>query len=198
MGGDKKEIKNESGYINYSLVFQRITGGQSLRSISKEFKIDIQNMRNRLKEIYGKEYEELIYGKIIAVNKNMDVRKIPSGQTNRCETNLTKEAKRLVLERYGGLEECGVWNDNYSTKYVIDTFNPNNNLGVEICWSSKASSDLIKRLKKYYLFCDKVLCVLVKDSNIRRRNRSYPILREKLIKLGFDVAILDISNPYTQ
>jgi len=183
--------------IDYDSIIKRVESGESLTNISKDLKICRQNMHRRLKNKF-EDYNDRVYGKIIAHNKGFDIRKIPNGQTNRCEANITKEAKRLLIERYGGLEECGIWINNYKTRYVIDIFNPENNLGIEICWKSKTYKQIFKRLKNYELFCDDIICVFVKDSTIRKKNKSYPLLRERLIRNGFRIGVLDINNPYTQ
>jgi len=188
----KKEINKKYQDIRLDLI-----SGKSLNQISKDWKLDIGAIRYGLKKRYPDDFDVLVHGIIIEKRDGFDLRKIPHGQTDRSETNITKKAKDILKKYYPySIEEVGVWNHNFTVRYVVDLWSSENDIGFELCYSVTTSKKVIKKLNQYKKYFSKVVCVLLKDStrfNIKK-NRSYHYLKENIRSAGFDVIILDIGE----
>jgi len=179
----------------YKEILEEVKKGKSLTQIAKERKACRNNLYRVLKKKFPEEYDTLIYGIKIGYHKGYTLRKMPNNQTNRVECDITKKAKKILKKKYFCVEEVGVWSKDFKKRYTIDLYNPRTKLGIELCWSKKTTSkELIKRLKEYKKFCKDVLCVLLKDSSIKSRDRPYTHLPTKLRRAGIVVRIFDIST----
>jgi len=188
-------MKKEELDKKYREILEEVRKGKSLTQIAKERKTCRRNLGNVLKKRFPEEYDTLIYGIKIGWYNGYTLRKIPNNQTNRVECDITKRAKKILKKKYFCVEEVGVWSKDFKKKYTVDLYNPRTKLGIELCWSkSLTSKKLIKRMKEYKKFCKDVLCVLIKDSSIKSRDRQYIGLPTRLNKAGIVVRIFDIGE----
>ena len=185
--------KVENKAINYESYLERLEKGESLNSFKNENK-DIRWLRSKLIKLYPKRYKEAVYGKIINLNKGYELYKLPKKQTDRTETFLTKRAKEYINKNLCDSKaeyEIGIWLENFKKKYVVDVWY--NNIGYEICFSQITSKKIIKKVKNYLKFCDKVIVILPKNKNIKSQNKDYPLLKNKLKEEGIEAINIDLT-----
>ncbi len=188
-------MKEEELMEKYELILKDLRKGKSLTSISKERKLCINNLRYQLKKRFPKDFSKYAHGEVIGYHEGYELRKMPNGHTNSCECDITKKAKEILKDYYGCIEEVGVWLDNYKRRYTIDLYSPRHKLGIELYWQHKENcKKLIKRLRNYEKYFGDVICALLRDSNWKKKNRTYFYISKKLKKAGIKVIIVDISK----
>lgn len=189
-------IKDKEKYNN---LMEEIRSGKSINQTAKENNVNRGNLKRQLKKRFPEEYQKLIYGKIIGKHKNYILRKIPNNQTNRNECDITKKAKEFIKKKYDCIEEVGVWKNNGRDRVVIDLYSIRYKTGFEIYWQSGESyKRLKKKLLRYRKYFGRIVCVLLKDSNVRTKNRSYYYIIKKLKYDNIEFVIFDLAHPSTE
>ena len=107
---------------NYNLLLKELKKGKTLNLIANENNICRKNLKHMLFKRFGSIINTYVYGNIILNINGFDYYDLPKNQTNGNECNITKDAKTFLINKFDGIEEVGIWLNNYSTRYAIDIY----------------------------------------------------------------------------
>ena len=183
--------------LNYDKLMKELESGKTMVQLSKELKKDYNTLRRNLKKRFPERYKKCIYGEIIGESKGYKLYKIPKKTIGLNETDVTKITKQILIARHEGIEEVGVWLNNFRSKVVIDIYVPKQKMGIEVYYANpKTYKELLKKLERYRKYFCKVIVALACDSSRRRTSRTFPVLKQKLKEDGFNYIVVDISRVY--